>query len=70
MVVYSKYSNNVLNQIINKLEEVMNRPIKEFLAAQNGAFKKSRLQRMKKLPEPKVFFQYLIHENLYTHIKD
>lgn len=42
----------------------------EFLATHKGQLKKSRLQRMKKLPEPKVYFQYLIHNELYTEFKE
>lgn len=46
----------ILEHIIDHIESVLNRPIKEFLEKYRQTRNKSSFQRMKKLPDIKIYF--------------
>ena len=56
IVVFSKLHHKVLEHIIDHIETVLNKPIKEFLEKYSNNKQKSSFQRMKKLPDIKIYF--------------
>lgn len=56
IVVFSKLHHKVLEHIIDHIESVLNKPIKDFLEKFTSNKQKSSFQRMKKLPEIKIYF--------------
>jgi len=70
IVVFSKMHHKIIENIIDHIESVLNKPIRQFLENYKKKPKKSSFQRVKKLPDIKLFFQFIIHQRQYIHIKD
>lgn len=70
IVVFSKLHHKILEHIIDHIESILNKPIREFLEKYQKSMNKSSFQRMKKLPDVKIYFQFIIHQRQYIHIKE
>ena len=52
----------ILEHIIDHIESVLNKPIREFLEKCKSNKNNSSFQRMKKFPDIKIYFQFIIHQ--------
>ena len=62
ILVFTKMHHKILENIIDHIEAVLNKPIKEFLEKFKSKSQKNQFQRMKKLPDIKIYFQFIIHQ--------
>lgn len=70
IVVFSRMHHKIIENIINHIESVLNKPIKQFLERQRGQPRRGRFGRGKKLPDEKLYFQFIFHQRQYIHIKE
>ena len=70
ILVFTKMHHKILENIIDHIEAVLNKPIKEFLEKFKSKSQKNQFQRMKKLPDIKIYFQFIIHQRQYIHLKE
>ena len=49
---------------------VLNKPIYEVRERFKQKKPKSRIQRMKRLPDVKIYFQFIIHQKQYLHVPE
>ena len=71
LIAYSKMNRHVLQKIIDHIEEVLNRPIMEYIESQRqNPPQQNKFQRPRQKPQKKVYFQFIIHEKQYIYIKE
>ena len=71
LICYSKNHSVILEQIVDHIEEVINRPVKEWIEKhRNNSPNRSSKQRMKNMPQIKVYFSYIIHQKQYLNIEE
>lgn len=56
IIVFSKLHHEILEKIVDHIEYTLNKPIMEFLRHYKADKKVSPFQRMKKLPNLKIYF--------------
>ena len=72
IICYSKLNYRILAKIADHIEEVINRPVIEYLEQQkNQPQKQQSLGRKKgKVPYVKVYLSYIIHKKQYLNLKE
>ena len=61
LLVFSKMHYKILEHIVDHIEDQLNKPITDMLKSYSQNKNQSSFLRMKKLPDLKIYFQYIIH---------
>ena len=59
----------IIEHIIDHIESVLNAPIKDYLEKYKGKKVNSWSQKVKRLPNIKIYFQFIIHKKQYVYLK-
>jgi len=62
----------VLEHILDHIEAILNKPIRDFLQKREnqGKGRPNRFERVKRLPDLKIYFQFIIHMRQYIYLKE